>query len=440
LSDLRSWTTRAQIAKHPVAIGEIHVGDDDADRVPPQRKLGFTAVIPAPTGQMLDTIYLVDVDTLGLKATLYGPAVLSGWSSEQEGVRLVHEAFGPIQALPSSLIPEIYHPVLARPRGAARARRFEFGPPLDGATPLTSIIIPFYGDAFFLNCVFYLQRVLGPGFELIIVVDDPRIWPEVYGRLSASTDAITVPTVLLECDQNYGYARANNLGATAARGDVLVLMNSDVMVLSPAMLANAATDIRTRREAHDPEAIIGFSLLYEDDTIQHVGMVFPQSRLMGGLRMADHPSKGLPFALYESPDSRQVTAVTGALMALSASLFEQLGGFDPAFERGDFEDADLCLRARQMGAEIWLHSGPGLYHLERQSIRQMSDSDSRDMITYMNCVTFNERWNAAITAQARSHDNLPAAAPTQRRPVKLQSRNPTSVPSGNLRSANQKTF
>ena len=65
------------------------------------------------------------------------------------------------------------------------AKPFRFGPPVPKDEPVTSIIIPFYGDAFFLNCVYHLQRILGTGFELVLVVDDPRIWPEIYGRLAS---------------------------------------------------------------------------------------------------------------------------------------------------------------------------------------------------------------------------------------------------------------
>lgn len=436
-ADLRSWTNRSQITKHVIPVDDIEDASDGAPVLPSRTRLGFTAVLPAPSGQKPEAIYLVATDSSGTSATLYGPVPVDGPSSEEDGVRLVHEAFGPVQALPPLQIREVYRPVLARPQGAARARRFEFGPPVDDTAPLTSIIIPFYGDPFFLNCVFHLQRVLGSGFELILVVDDPRIWPEMYGRLSASSAAITVPTLLLECDQNYGYARANNLGAMAARGDVLVLMNSDILILNPAMLGEAATRIRAQRKVSAPEAVIGFSLLYEDDTIQHMGMEFPNSRLVGGLRLADHPGKGLPFALHENREPRQVPAVTGALMALSARLFQELGGLDAAYERGDFEDADLCLRARQMGAEIWLHVGPGLYHLERQSIRQMSDVDTRQMITYMNCVTFNERWDAVLSAQTRRKDSLPEDTPTTRRTVKLQPGKAASDSKRNLRSIGQ---
>ncbi len=107
--------------------------------------------------------------------------------------------------------------------------------------------------------------------------------------------------------------------------------------------------------------------------------------------------KGFPIALYEGEARRQVPAVTGALMGLASELYQTLGGFDAVYERGDFEDADLCLRAQQIGAEVWVHVRPGLYHLERQSMRQMGDAGLRETITYMNCVEFNARWDSHLS-------------------------------------------
>jgi GT2 family glycosyltransferase len=423
-ADLRSWVPPALIASHARKDDRPAPGTNTEAVDQPPEGPDFTAVLGATASQGTREIHFVEVDPTGAEAVFYGPVAINGVTGEQQALQRVRDAFGPIQSLTPALVQHVYRPVLARPRTSTRARRFTFGPPVDETMPLTSVIIPFYGDAFFLNCVSHLQRVLDPGFELILVADDPRIWPEVYGHLSARRSSITVPTVLLECEENYGYARANNLGFMAAQGDVLVLMNSDVVVLDPSALRQAAAIIRSRRQAQEPEAIIGFSLLFEDDTIQHIGMEFPHSPLVGDMRLADHPFKGMPSALYEGETWRRVPAVTGALMALSSDLYQTLGGFDAAYERGDFEDADLCLRAQQIGAEVWVHKGPGLYHLERQSIRTMGNVHLRESITYLNCLTFNARWDAHLSEWAPGPSRAPAQPATGRRTISVRKRHP----------------
>ncbi|QRM35598.1 glycosyltransferase [Microvirga sp. VF16] len=368
----------------------------------------FAAVLPAEGNESEREFYFLERGPFEDEVKIFGPVRAPVRRNEREALDIVRQFFGDIQSLPASFVDPIYRPFLSLPKTEALAKRFHFGPPVQTGGGLSSIIIPFYGDAFFLNCVYHLQRVLGPGFELILVVDDPRIWPEIYGRLASRSKSITIPTVLLQNADNYGFGRTNNLGFMAASGDVVFLMNSDIMVLDPAPLHEAASAIRARREAGEPELVVGFSLLYEDNTIQHIGMEFTQSSLVGGMHLADHPMKGLPFGLYRGETIRSAPAVTAALMGLSSDLYGRLGGFDTVYERGDFEDADLCLRAEQLGAEMQVFVRPGLYHLERQSIPSMGDGDLRQMVTYMNCVAFNQRW------QTRLAPPEPEAKPVRR--------------------------
>ena len=46
--------------------------------------------------------------------------------------------------------------------------------------------------------------------------------------------------------------------------------------------------------------------------------------------------------------TRDYSAITGACMMTRRSVFEELGGFDEEFPI-DYNDVDLCLRARERG-------------------------------------------------------------------------------------------
>jgi GT2 family glycosyltransferase len=398
---------RLDVHEHLVNTGVIRNASD---------RHGFAAVLPTDADETARELFFLECDHSRDKTTFFGPVPINPRKDDREALDIVRYTFGEIQSLPKDIVSQVYRPLLGIPKSEAFAKQFRFGPPVPKSQPLVSIIIPFFGDAFFLNCVYHLQRVLGPGFELVLVVDDPRIWPEIYGRLASRSKSITVPTVLLQNGENYGFGRANNLGFMAASGDVVFLMNSDIMVMDPAPLHEAADAIRTRQAEGEPDLVVGFSLLYEDNTIQHIGMEFPQSSLVGGMHLADHPMKGLPFGLYRGEAIRSAPAVTAALMGLSSELYGRLGGFDPVYERGDFEDADLCLRAEQQGAEMQVFVRPGLYHLERQSIPSMGDGDLRQMVTYMNCVAFNQRW------QTRLVPPEPDATPNSVRRIQVKKR------------------
>ncbi|MET0427509.1 MAG: glycosyltransferase, partial [Microvirga sp.] len=227
--------------------------------------------------------YLVE-ETGPDRAACHGPFVIETERDESKAVALVHEAFGDIRSLPTGAVDRLYRPLLALPKGPRHSQRFTFGPRRQGmANPAVSVIVPFYGDAFFLHCLFHLQRLLPPTFEIVVVVDDVRLRDACYLSLSQRSDSIAVPTILLCNERNYGYGPSNDLGARAASGEVLILMNSDVLVLDPAPLVEAAERIRTHRLHHGQELVLGFSLLYEDRTVQHLGMTFARSAAMNDL-------------------------------------------------------------------------------------------------------------------------------------------------------------
>ena len=173
---------------------------------------GFAAVLPVETAENVRELFFLECDPSHDRTTFYGPVTTNLRKDDKEALQIIRHSFGEIESLPRELVSQLYRPFLALPKSEALAKPFRFGPPVPKDEPVTSIIIPFYGDAFFLNCVYQLQRILGTGFELVLVVDDPRIWPEIYGRLASRSRSITVPTVLLQNAENYGFGRANNLG------------------------------------------------------------------------------------------------------------------------------------------------------------------------------------------------------------------------------------
>jgi GT2 family glycosyltransferase len=58
--------------------------------------------------------------------------------------------------------------------------------------------------------------------------------------------------------------------------------------------------------------------------------------------------------------NREVDAVTGACLAIRASVFDEVGGFFEAFPL-NYNDIDLCLKARMLGHSI-VHVGEPLGH------------------------------------------------------------------------------
>jgi GT2 family glycosyltransferase len=172
----------------------------------------------------------------------------------------------------------------------------------------------------------------------------------------------------------FHYASMNNLGARHATGEVLVFLNDDVEPLAPewldALLAHAC-----RREV----GAVGAKLLYPSGAIQHAGVV------IGIMDGAGHLHRNTFGAQYWNwlPAARNVSAVTGACLAMRKSVFEELGGFDESFPV-NYNDVDLCLRARQAGYEVIVEPAAVLRHHECQSRQAGVRLEERHL--------FEQRW------------------------------------------------
>ena len=155
----------------------------------------------------------------------------------------------------------------------------------------------------------------------------------------------------------FNFSAMNNLGASNTAGDVLVFVNDDVEPLNPAWLSAMLA------HAHRQEVgIVGARLLYPSGAIQHAGMV------TGIMEGAGHLHRNTFGARYWNwlPSTRNVSAVTGACLAMRKSVFGELGGFDESFPV-NYNDVDLCLRARQAGYEVIVEPAAVLRHYECQS-------------------------------------------------------------------------
>jgi len=258
--------------------------------------------------------------------------------------------------------------------------------------PRASIIVPFYGEDFFLLDHLMAQSRAPSDVEWVFVCDDPGLADSLDRTLTSCRDMVRQPTTLLTLDANGGFAHANNIGAAHARGTYLLLMNSDVYCDTFAFLDRAIAHM----DADPTTGCVGFSMRFEDGTIQHDGMQFERVPWFEGLWASEHPGKGLPAAPWHLEAPVEAEAVTAALVLLRRADFPEGRVFDPHYVLGDFEDGDLCLRLREQGRRICKLRGPGLWHLERQSFARMADGDGRFATTLVNCLRFNERWGAFL--------------------------------------------
>jgi len=225
---------------------------------------------------------------------------------------------------------------------------------------LVSIIIPTRDGLQLLQpCVeSIVARSRWKRFE-IIILDNGSSEPDTMDYLRDTPERDQRIRVV-RADIPFNWSQLNNIGAQEARGDLLIFLNNDTLVISNDWLEQLAG------YALLPDVgLVGGLLLFEDGSIQHSGVVVG----MGG--WADHLFRGDQALHHTSPFvspvlTRNVLTVTGACMAISRERFRQLGGFDETFTICG-SDVELGLRAHRQGFYNVLCAEARLYHLESKT-------------------------------------------------------------------------
>lgn len=255
----------------------------------------------------------------------------------------------------------------------------------------TSIVVPLYGRIDFLEHQL-AQFVHDPELresELIYVLDSPELASALEVSAGQLFELYGVPFRVAILSQNGGYSVANNRGAALASGELLLLLNSDVIPDSPGWLGRMTAFYEEQEEI----GALGPKLLFEDDTLQHAGIRF-QRPPGGGAWENEHYFKGLHRDLPAANETRRVPAVSGACLMIARELFEEVGGLRGIFVQGDYEDTDLCLRLRQRGRETWYQPEVELYHLEGQSYAL----ETRHAMSRYNVWLHTRLWDEEIEA------------------------------------------
>ncbi|MBJ2130904.1 glycosyltransferase family 2 protein [Alteromonas sp. IB21] len=273
-------------------------------------------------------------------------------------------------------------------------RRLDFG--TAPSTPKVSMVIPLYGRIDFMryqlsNFERFLDKTL---VEVIYVLDDPKLVNETTKLAREMSQIVTMPFSVLMLGKNVGFGRANNIGVEHAKGDTLLLLNSDILPKTHQWLEKLLESAEK-----DDVGIVGSRLLFEDETLQHDGMAPMTVSEYPGLLFNDHPRKGWPLQLAPFTENESpCTLLTAACWMIKKSDFEAVGGFDPMYILGDFEDSDLCLKIEEIGKTNVIRRDVELYHLERQSQNLVEPGRWKHNITVINAIKYNKKWKSKLSA------------------------------------------
>lgn len=319
----------------------------------------FPFLRPRPTHRLLS-------QAPGYAPVLRAPAAaLDGWQPAEGGealVGLLLQRLGPPSLLPGVLYALPGTPAVAPP-APGLAPSLPAGPP-----PLVSLIVPSRDNLGHLAKLVASAAALRrryPALELVIVDNDSRA-PATSAFLDFAVGAGSDWLRVVRDRGGFNFSRLSNLGARAARGAVLLFCNDDVEIGPDFDLAAFAGHL-----AEPDVGIAGHTLLYEDGTIQHAGVVVGAYDAADNGQTAFGIDEGGYFGLARI--AREVTAVTGAFLAVRREVFAALGGFDERDFAISFNDVDLCLRAGRAGHTVLNAYCGTVHHHESVSRGRLPD-------------------------------------------------------------------
>lgn len=157
--------------------------------------------------------------------------------------------------------------------------------------------------------------------------------------------------IVIRNETNEGFARAANRGATLARGQFILVANSDVVFLPGSIATMVEYAVK-----HPGAGIMGPQLVYPDGSWQRsYGEVPSVSAAIRNLLLIPSFRHGIRRLLWPRVkiDRRPMPVgyVDGAAMLVRREAWDELEGFDESFFFYA-EDADICQRAWKLGFRV----------------------------------------------------------------------------------------
>jgi glycosyltransferase involved in cell wall biosynthesis len=212
-----------------------------------------------------------------------------------------------------------------------------------------SVIIPVRdGGLAFRRCLQGLTEAAPPSTEIIVVADG-----DTDGSCRMAEE---FGVKVLRIPKPQGPARARNLGAQAAQGDILFFLDSDIVI--------------------HPDAIRQVDATFRND---------PQLTALFG-SYDDEPGENNFLSQYKNLFHHYVHQISreeastfwSGCGAIRREAFLGLGGFNEAYRKPCIEDIELGYRMKQAGYRIRLSKDLQVKHLKRWNIRSLLKSDFFD--------------------------------------------------------------
>ena len=188
---------------------------------------------------------------------------------------------------------------------------------------------------------------------------------------------------VVQWEREFNYSAINNFGVLSAHGDYLLFMNNDTEIIAPRLIEEMLGFCQ-----REDVGAVGARLLYEDDTIQHAGVVIGFGGIAGHTFIGLHEAENSYF--HRAMCAQDYSAVTAACMMTKRSVFEAAGGFTEELAVA-FNDIDYCMKVRALDKLVVYAPYATMHHYESKS-RGLEDTPEKVARFNREIRIFADRW------------------------------------------------
>jgi len=263
--------------------------------------------------------------------------------------------------------------------------------------PLVSLLIPTRdGYEVLHKCIeSILAKTTYPNYEIIVLDNETKCEQTLqYFEEIKKHKQIKI----VKYYYPFNYSAINNFGVKHAKGEIVGLINDDVELISEGWLSEMVS-----YAVQDGVGAVGAKLYYDNNTIQHAGVVLG----IGGVAGHSHKyfQKNADGYFSRLKIVQNFSAVTGACLLVCKKLYEEVGGLDEANLKVAFNDVDFCLKLLEKGyRNIWTPYAE-LYHHE--SVSRGAEDNPKKVARFNAEVAYmKKRWTNQIAADKMYNNNL----------------------------------
>ena len=262
--------------------------------------------------------------------------------------------------------------------------------------PLVSIIIPTKDHADILdNCLKSIyEKTTYKNFE-IILIDNNSTEKETFNLIKKYEKKSNFKSKRIECEFNYSYL--NNEAVKISKGDFIVLLNNDTELISGDWLE------KMLGYAQQPHiGAVGAKLIFEDNTIQHAGIIMGK----GGLAGHAHYGKDRNFIShqFELKIPYDYSACTAACLMVEKKKYKEVNGLEEKLKVA-FNDVDFNLKLLEKGYNNIFLPNVMLYHYESKS-RGLDTTPEKQKRFVQEWSFITNKWDKYIKHDKFYNDNF----------------------------------